>query len=70
MVGTNGSCMAGCIHVLYVPYVHYVPYLMHVYSMSFDAGQNPSVRYQVPVGTRAYHLFQKERERDDDDDDE
>lgn len=70
MVGTNGSCMAGCIHVLYVhvPYVHYVPYLMHVYSMSFDAGQNPSVRYQV--GTRAYHLFQKERERDDDDDDE
>lgn len=63
--------MAGCIHVLYVhvPYVHYVLYLMHVYSMSFDAGQNPSdVRYQV--GTRAYHLFQKERERDDDDDDE
>lgn len=59
--------MAGCIHVLYVhvpyvPYVHYVPYL------TLCMYQNPSVRYQV--GTRAYHLFQKERERDDDDDDE
>jgi len=59
MVGTNGSCMAGCIHVLYV----HVPYLMHVYSMSFDAGQNPSVRYQVGRYTSLPSVSEGERTR-------
>lgn len=65
MVGTNGSCMAGCIHVLYVhvPCVHYVPYLMHVYSMSFDAGQNPSVTYQVGRYTSLPSVSEGERTR-------
>lgn len=58
--------MAGCIHVLYVhvPYVHYVPYLMHVYSMSFDAGQNPSVRYQVGRYTSLLTICFRRRENE------
>lgn len=46
----------------------YLMYLMYIMYLTLCMYQNPSVRYQV--GTRAYHLFQKERERDDDDDDE